>query len=389
MKIKKEAEEKREVTEGKMRASINEIKNEAKTLKDQNSNYERSEELLTDKIKEIERECNQLKRDIENIEGKTQKKNKPENDETEKRENTDDQSKVAKGDIEEKTKEIRQLKKHIKELKTENEDKCSKIEELTKDNLMLKAVVQEYCEKGPQNEIKENPQISQSKQEYQNVEKKIEGERNHDHQKIQRICKYAMQGECRYGERCRYIHPQMQSARNTWNKNSMICRKFNNDMCNRPDCRYLHIRKNNEECRNFHGKGCKFGEYCKYNHTYKHRYEQATCRPTNYRKENNKERYIRGEGDSRNEIIQMQNAISDVILQIKDIKSSLILPNSDSVMTTNNNQHYVPQHNNQTNPMYYQQMDNCMNVSNVPNNNNYWCEQNNRATPVPPQIPGY
>ena len=54
-KIRKEEEEKREAAEEKMRASINEIKNEAKTLKDQNRNYERSEEILIDKMKEMER----------------------------------------------------------------------------------------------------------------------------------------------------------------------------------------------------------------------------------------------------------------------------------------------------------------------------------------------
>ena len=54
-KIRKEEREKREAAEEKMRASINEIKNEAKTLKDQNRNYERSEEILIDKMKEMER----------------------------------------------------------------------------------------------------------------------------------------------------------------------------------------------------------------------------------------------------------------------------------------------------------------------------------------------
>ena len=170
---------------------------------------------------------------------------------------------------------------------------------------MLKAVVQEYSEKGPQ-----NPRTMQPKQDYQQVET-IENRRKkipRAPKKTQRICKYAMQGECRYDDRCHYIYQQMQSARNMWNKNSMICRNFNNDMYNRPDCRYLHIRKDNEECRSFHGKGCRFGEYCKYNHTYKHKYQQETCRPTE-REETSKERYTRNEGDSRNETLQMQKQL--------------------------------------------------------------------------------
>ena len=107
-------------------------------------------------------------------------------------------------------------------------------------------------------------------------------------------------------------------------------------------------------------------------------------------REENKERYTRNEGDPRNEIIQMQKAISEVMIQIKDIKSALTPPISDPVPTTNNNQQYVPQTNIQPNPMLYQQMENCMNVSNVPNNNNnYWWDQNKRATSLPPQMPGY
>lgn len=63
------------------------------------------------------------------------------------------------------------------------------------------------------------------------------------------ICRDFLRNVCKRGKRCRYRHPDMSEVSNLGvSKNEFIfCHDFQNKECSRPNCRFIHGSKEDED----------------------------------------------------------------------------------------------------------------------------------------------
>ena len=152
-----------------------------------------------------------------------------------------------------------------------------------------------------------------------------------------------MRNQCKFNEKCRFIHPQPQGVSNTWNRKSMVCVQFNRGECYCENCKYLHVRKLYNECRNFQQIKCRFGEYCKFKHTTgdgRRRSNENKINVNNQELNNNK--WKSNEQDQPNgveniisEIAQLKTTVSNIATQtqnqINTIKVQLAKGENDQI----------------------------------------------------------
>lgn len=102
------------------------------------------------------------------------------------------------------------------------------------------------------------------------------------------ICRDFLRNLCRRGKRCKYRHPESEE---TEKKEYVFCHDFQNKECRRPNCKFLHCTKQEEEffhntgklpphiqdainaskdmreiCKDFMKGDCRRGARCKFRH---------------------------------------------------------------------------------------------------------------------------
>ena len=322
---------------------LKELKEEAKEKEIENSKYKEEkniwkmeEERINVQITSIKNENKILRMRILDLEKEAK--------DNETKMNIEELQRIKK-EKDEKDKEIKALKKNAKDMAAGREINCAKIIELEKKNEILNLAVKEMAkssmdmeevsieiESKHKNTSEEPDKKSQGKREYEeehdkkHKEQTIKKEVNDKGITKNRICKYFMRNQCKFNEKCRFIHPQPQGVSNTWNRKSMVCVQFNRGECYRENCKYLHVRKLNGECRNFQQNKCRFGEYCKFKHTTGNGRRRSYENETNANnQELNNDKWKSNEQDQPNgveniisEIAQLKTAISNIATQTQN-----------------------------------------------------------------------